>query len=1679
MIRKTAYLGLLLLLSFLALAAVTLLKPSAVVAAPPYYARGDFNSWNPTDQMFDDGTHGDVTAADGIYTTVITPTTAGRYEWKAANADWSEAWPSSNAWLVTSIDNQPVVVTLDTNAQNDGWSPNQYIVNAADGITTWTAVGDWQGWDNGNAATAMSLVSGGVYRFYTTIATPGVHQYKAVKTGSWDAVGQDGSGGGRSINTSNWDFTTTVADEKVVFWLDSTTGRILVQPLGSIVINELDADQVGTDGAEFIEFYDGGVGNMPLDGLVIVFYNGSNDLSYFSQDLDSYATNADGYFVMCGNAANVPNCDLDVNPNTDLIQNGQDAVALYMGDASSFPTNTPVTTLNLLDALVYDTSDPDDPGLLVLLNPGQPQVDENGGGSGTTQSNQRCPNGSGGQRNTDTYTQQLPTPGSMNCAPSLAISKVAPALTSIGDVFEYTIWVTNTGLSAATGLVVTDTLPVGVAYAYGGSYTGGVVSFTGVDPLAVNTPISFTFGVTVTASFGDVITNDDYAARVNELSGVTSGAPVLTSVSALDLVVSKTGAAVAIAGEETAYTIQVNNVGVAPALGVVVTDTIPVSTTLFTQNSNALTFTAYNNLLVWEFGDVPSNTLETIVLTITVDANVASNTILTNTVIATTLTSGDPLINNSDSWTSTVYQLVPIATARAGVNGDVFAVQGQVIYVPGTYNTTSWGLQDATGGITAFYSPAPSVALNDVVRLMATRGSFSNEEEFIAPVYYFANLGQGTPVVPAVYTTNGVATGDSEGWLAQIEGTISGLSACSSNYSFNVDDGSGPATVYIDQDTGVNICAQGAQNGDTVRVTGYSVQFNSLFELKPRQPSDILLFQDVPALSKTAPAQVLPGELFTYTLTLQNFTGMTLTNVVITDTVPANASFVSALNGGTYANNIVTWNVGDLTDQNTLSVQFAVTATLSSPVIIANDDYAVVASNYPTPTFGASVSTLVVDVIGPNCGDPAVPIHGIQGSGSTSPLVGYEVTIEGVVVGDYQIDLSGFKGFFVQEEDAEVDANPMTSEGIFVYDNTFGVDVQAGDVVRVAGIVAESFGLTELKTLTSVLVCSSGASVTPTTITLPVSSLNDWEAYEGMLVTVADPLNPLYVTEIYDLGHYGEVSLSVNDRLDQPTQVTDPGASALALQDLNDRSRILLDDGLTASYPDPIIYPSPELSATNTLRGGDMLDNLTGVLNYGFGSYLIEPTGPITFTHSNPRPTEPEPISGTLKVVSFNVLNYFSTIDDGVNDICGPLGNMECRGADSAEEFTRQRDKTINALLSIDADVVGLLEIENNADDEAVDDLINGLNAIAGAGTYAKINTGPIGGDAIKVAIIYKPASVTPIGTTSVLDTEAFINGGDSGPRNRASVLQAFEENATGEVFLVNINHLKSKGSACDDPDAGDGQGNCNIVRVNAVAELFAWFATDPTGTGDPDILLLGDLNSYAMEDPIAALEAGGFTNLHTLNGPDYYSYVFFGQWGTLDYGLANTSMLSQVSGVTVWHINADEPVALDYNMENWSPDQLISLYSPEPFRTSDHDPIIIGLNLVTPPLEADFTSNSPVMLGDLSVFTSTVSETGVAYNWAFGDGNTSTDANPTHTYDAIGTYTVTLQVTNGTLTVTVTHPYVVVETPVEEHILYLPLVYQSFTSAAPAQTQAKLPISGIVFAFVGMGGILTFRRKK
>jgi predicted extracellular nuclease len=360
-------------------------------------------------------------------------------------------------------------------------------------------------------------------------------------------------------------------------------------------------------------------------------------------------------------------------------------------------------------------------------------------------------------------------------------------------------------------------------------------------------------------------------------------------------------------------------------------------------------------------------------------------------------------------------------------------------------------------------------------------------------------------------------------------------------------------------------------------------------------------------------------------------------------------------------------------------------------------------------------------------------------------------------------------------------------------------------------------------------------------------------------------------------------------------------------------------------------------------------------MEQSFGLYRVQPTAPADYQSVNPRPESPEDVGGEVRVASFNVLNYFLTlISEG--DICGPDQNMECRGADDQGELDRQRAKILSALAGIDADVFGLIEMENTTGVEPLADIVAGLNAM-GAGPYEFIDTGVIGTDAIRVGIIYEPGSVTPVGDFAILDSSVDPDFDDS--LNRPVLAQTFTD-GEGGVFTVAVNHLKSKGSECPgEPDIGDGQGNCNLTRLAAARAQVDWLATDPTGSGDPDFLIMGDLNSYDMEDPIDAVIAGpddvlgtpdDYTDLvKAFGGDTEYTFVFDGQTGYLDHGISNGALTPQVSGATVWHINADEPDLLDYDTTFKSPEQ-DALFEENAFRSSDHDPVIVGLDLNVAP---------------------------------------------------------------------------------------------------------------------------------
>jgi len=583
------------------------------------------------------------------------------------------------------------------------------------------------------------------------------------------------------------------------------------------------------------------------------------------------------------------------------------------------------------------------------------------------------------------------------------------------------------------------------------------------------------------------------------------------------------------------------------------------------------------------------------------------------------------------------------------------------------------------------------------------------------------------------------------------------------------------------------------------------------------------------------------------------------------------------------------------------------------------------------------------------CGDPTTLISALQGSGAATPLAGEFVSVEAIVVGDFQANdgvPGDLGGFYLQEENADSDGDPLTSEGIFVFDLLLNpeVDVAPGDQLRVSGIVGEFQDQTQINAASgSVQVCATGLgnAVTPTTITFPLAGGQEsLEALEGMSVVIDQSMT---VIEYFNLDRFGAVDVAL-ERIEQPTDAAAPGADAAAVSAANETLRIRLDDGSQEQNPFPVTLPDGQLDYEDAIGGGDTLSDIQGVMSWirprvggNPERYQVQLTSLPTFTDSNARPPAPF-IDGSVKAASFNVLNYFTT-----------LGS---RGADTPEELERQTAKIVAALAEIDADILGLIEIENNYADgafSATAALVDALNTAVGAGTYGYIDPGAnVGTDQIAVAIVYKPASVSPVGDLAILDSS--VDPGFRDDRNRPALIQSFDYPASGERFTVAVNHLKSKGSPCDsdgDPNTGDGQGNCNGIRTAAATALADYLETDPTGSGDPDFLILGDLNAYAKEDPIIALTDAGFVDLlAAFNGDEVYSYVFNGETGYLDYALASASMIGQVSDAAPWNVNSDEPDAFDYNEDFDDLNNIPLWYRPTPYRSSDHDPVIVGLDL-------------------------------------------------------------------------------------------------------------------------------------
>lgn len=445
-----------------------------------------------------------------------------------------------------------------------------------------------------------------------------------------------------------------------------------------------------------------------------------------------------------------------------------------------------------------------------------------------------------------------------------------------------------------------------------------------------------------------------------------------------------------------------------------------------------------------------------------------------------------------------------------------------------------------------------------------------------------------------------------------------------------------------------------------------------------------------------------------------------------------------------------------------------------------------------------------------------------------------------------------------------------------------------------------------------------GKALYPQAIALPVSSASGWEALEGMAVRFSHPYT---VVDLRELDEYGQLGLSGAGRLFAPTHGMAPGEAAAQRGREQRRAVIRLDDASHRKYPRPLPFDG-------RVRAGDRIEGLDAVVTEGFGGFLLLPLHEPDLKLRNPRPAAlAEPSTGRLRVAAFNVQNYFN----------GEAGNFSAsRGAASHAALERQRNKLVAAILGLKADVLGLMELENDGQEpgSAAAELLEAVNErLPAERRYRMVRNpqGRLGEDAITVGLWYRPAVLEPTGQPEVLEGKALRDN-----YNRPILIQRFA--AAGLGFTVAVNHWKSKGSDCEaigDPDRGDGQGNCNQTRLAAAEALVHWWRRNPT-----PLLVVGDLNAHAQEDPVRRLTEQGMQDLvDRLPAEEAYTDAYRGQFGYLMHLLAGPELAARVAAVGIWHINADEPDWYAYDARQGG-------YQSDPHRSSDHDPVWLDLAL-------------------------------------------------------------------------------------------------------------------------------------
>lgn len=627
----------------------------------------------------------------------------------------------------------------------------------------------------------------------------------------------------------------------------------------------------------------------------------------------------------------------------------------------------------------------------------------------------------------------------------------------------------------------------------------------------------------------------------------------------------------------------------------------------------------------------------------------------------------------------------------------------------------------------------------------------------------------------------------------------------------------------------------------------------------------------------------------------------------------------------------------------------------------------------PQPTTSPSPSPSVSPTPSATPTDPATtvtPIAQIQGTGAESPLKGKSVTTTGVVTAAYAT--GGFDGFYLQTAGTggTIDfATHTASDAIFVYGLDAAKKVKIGDTVQVTGTVDEFYSLTQIKAANADAVTILPAATAPTAakVAFPATDAQR-ESLEGMLIA---PQGSYTVSNTYSTNQYAEVGLASGTKpLIQPTEIARPGTDAYKAAVADNAARaVTLDDGASINFlgsADNKAIKLPYLTDATVSVGAAVTFAKPVILDYRNSAWKFQPTAQLVAgdakalpaTFSNVRRAQAPAVGGNVQIASFNVLNYFPTTGAdytggsctyytdraGNNITVNTCANNGPRGAADQANLKRQQDKIVAAINGLGADVVSLEEIENSVKfgknrDAALSQLVGALNAALGWEQWAFVPSPAADKliptadqDVIRTAFIYKKDVVSPVGDSAVLNDAAFANA-------RQPLAQAFAvKGKTTADFVAIVNHFKSKGSGTGaDLDQGDGQGYSNASRVKQANALVAFANAQKTAAETSKVFLLGDFNSYSQEDPVKVITDAGYTQL----GASEFTYSFSGLSGSLDHVFASPDAATTVTGAHVWNINSGESLALEYSRYNYN---ATNFYKADAFRSSDHDPLIVGM---------------------------------------------------------------------------------------------------------------------------------------